>query len=86
MEWGMLLWIRFQRWRRERRITGFFDPMLSAELDARIVAEERLRVAPTPANSRAGWVHGDTRPGAATPNATKVIRQIEGEKDGQDRS
>ena len=43
MERGMLLWIRFQRWRRERRITGAFDPILSAELDALIVAEECLR-------------------------------------------
>ncbi len=43
MEWGMLLWIRFQRWRRERRITGSFDPILSAELDALIVAEEGQR-------------------------------------------
>ena len=38
-----LLWIRFQRWRCEQRITGSFDPILSAELDTLIVAGERLR-------------------------------------------
>ena len=40
-----LLWIRFQRWRCEQRITGSFDPILSGELDTLIVAEEACRAA-----------------------------------------